>query len=117
MNALLRKGARIAERLNAPWYAVYIQSPHEAPERVPAAVQRQTANTLDYAHQLGAVPLTYKGADVVGTIAAFVKEYGITHILIGRTRRPWYRRWFGRSVLDRLLRAVPGVDVIVVGSA
>ncbi len=79
-------------------------------------MQRQTANTLALAHQLGAVPLTYKGADIVGTIAAFVKEYGITHVLMGRTRRPWYRRWFGQSVLDRLLRAVPNVDVIVVGS-
>jgi two-component system sensor histidine kinase KdpD len=116
MSALLRKGARLADRLNAPWYAVYIQPPGEAPERVPASVQRQTANTLALAHQLGAVPLTYKGADIVGTIAAFVKEYGITHVLMGRTRRPWYRRWFGQSVLDRLLRAVPNVDVIVVGS-
>ena len=25
--ALLRKTARIADRLNAPWYAVYIQTP------------------------------------------------------------------------------------------
>jgi two-component system sensor histidine kinase KdpD len=116
MSALLRKGARLADRLNAPWYAVYIQPPGESIERVPAVVQRQTANTLALAHQLGAVPLQYKGADVVGTIAAFVKEYSITHILIGRTRRPWYRRWFGQSVLDRLLRAVPNVDVIVVGS-
>ena len=60
------------------------------------------------------MPLTYKGGDVVGTIAAFVKEYGITHIVMGRTQRPWFRRWFGQSVLDRLLRTVPGVDVIVV---
>src|SRR5262245_52998971 len=26
--ALLRKGARLADRLNAPWYAVYIQTPN-----------------------------------------------------------------------------------------
>jgi two-component system sensor histidine kinase KdpD len=116
MSALLRKGARLADRLNAPWYAVYIQGPHESPERVPASVQRQASNALNLAHQLGAVPLNYKGADVVGTIAAFVKEYGITHVLMGRTRRPWYRLWFGQSVLDRLLRAVPNVDVIVVGN-
>src|SRR5438094_5023734 len=39
--ALLRKGARVADRLNAPWYAVYIQTPGEEPERVSAALQRQ----------------------------------------------------------------------------
>ena len=114
--SLLRKGARLADRLRAPWYAVYIQTPNEALDRVAASVQRQTANTLALAHQLGAVPMTFKGAEVVGTIAAFVKEYGITHILLGRTQRPWYRRWFGQSVLDRLLAAIRGVDVMVVDS-
>jgi two-component system sensor histidine kinase KdpD len=61
--------------------------------------------------------MTFKGPDVVSTIAAFVKEYQITQLVLGRTRRPWYRRWFGQSVLDRLLRHVPGVDVLVVDGA
>jgi two-component system sensor histidine kinase KdpD len=111
---LLRKTARLASRLNASWYAVYIQTPDESLERVDAATQRQVGNNQALAQQLGGVPLTYKGADVVSTIAAFAKEYGITHIVLGRSHRPWYRRWFGRSVLDRLLRVVDRVDVIVV---
>ena len=61
--------------------------------------------------------MTFKGSDVVSTIAAFVSEYGITHIVMGRSQRPWYRRWFGQSVLDRLLRAVPDIDVLVVASS
>jgi two-component system sensor histidine kinase KdpD len=112
--ALLRKGARLADRLYAPWYAVYIQTPREDVERIDAASQRQLGNAQTLAHQLGGVPSTFKGNDVVDAIAAFVKEYGITHIVLGRTQQPWYRRWFSRSILDRLLRAVPGVDVIVV---
>jgi two-component system sensor histidine kinase KdpD len=115
--ALLRKGSRLADRLNAPWYAVYIQTPGDDLEHIDAAVQRQIGNTLELVHHLGGTPMTFKGGDVVSTIAAFVREYGITHIVMGRTQRPWYRRWFGQSVLDRLLRAVRGVDVIVVDSA
>jgi two-component system sensor histidine kinase KdpD len=115
--ALLRKGARLADRLGAPWYAVYIQTPREDVSRIDAAVQRQVGNTLALAHQLGAVPMPFKGSDVVSTIAAFVQEYGITHIVMGRTQRPWFRRWFGQSVLDRLLQRVRGVDVIVVDNA
>ena len=111
--ALLRKAARLAGRLNAPWYAVYIQTPGEEPQRIEAAVQRQVANNLALAQQLGGVTMTFKGSDVVSTIAAFVKEYAVTLILLGRTQRPWYSRWFGQSVLDRLLRALPGVDVLV----
>ena len=112
--ALLRKAARIADRLHAPWYAVYIQTPHEALENVDAATHRQISNSLELARQLGGTSLEFKGADLVSTIAAFVQEYGITHVMLGRTRQPLYRRWFGRSVLDRLLQTIPGVDVIVV---
>ena len=111
--ALMRKAARIASRINAPWYAVYIQTPGEDPAHIEASAQRQVANNLELAHQLGGVPMTFKGADVVSTIAAFVKEYAITLILLGRTQRPWYSRWFGQSVLDRLLRSVRGVDVLI----
>jgi two-component system sensor histidine kinase KdpD len=114
--ALLRKGARLASRFNAPWYAVYIQTPREELVRVDAATQRQIHNALGLAHQLGGVPMPFKGSDVVSTIAAFVKEYAITHIVMGRSQRPWYRRWFGQSVLDQLLRAVRHVDVIVAES-
>jgi two-component system, OmpR family, sensor histidine kinase KdpD len=113
-HVLLRKGARLADRMHAPWYAVYIKTPREDLVRVDAATQRRIADTLALAHQLGAVPLSYAGEDFADAVAAFVREYGITYIVLGRSQRPWYRRWFGQSPLDRLLRAVRGVDVIVV---
>jgi two-component system sensor histidine kinase KdpD len=115
--ALLRKAARLADRLGAPWYAVYVETPREAPEHVDAATQRHIGNNLDLARQLGGTSLAFKGADLISTIAAFAKEYGITHVLLGRTRQPWYRRWFGRSVVDRLVQTVPGVDVVVVDNS
>jgi len=115
--ALLRKAARIADRLGAPWYAVYVQTPREAPENIDAATQREVGNTLDLARQLGGTSLAFKGVDLISTIAAFVKEYGITHVVLGRTRQPLYRRWFGRTVLDRLVQTVPGVDLIVVDNS
>lgn len=112
---LLRKGARIADRLSAPWYAVYIQTPQEDLIRIEASVQRQISNTLELVQQLGGTPMTFKGNDIVATIVAFAREYGITHIVLGRTRQPWYRRWISRSVLDRLLQELPGIDVLVAG--
>jgi two-component system sensor histidine kinase KdpD len=111
---LLRKAARLADRLGAPWYAVYIQTPSERIEKVDAATQRRLADTLTLARQLGGVPFEFKGKDLPSAVAEFVREYGVTHIVFGRSHRPWYRTLFGPSLLDRLLAAVPDVDVLVV---
>jgi two-component system sensor histidine kinase KdpD len=111
---LLRKAARLADRFDAPWYAIYVQTPDETVHRTDAATQRQLTNTLTLAQQLGGMPLEFKGEDVANTVAAFVQEYGVSHLVLGRTQRPWYKRWFGRSTLDQVLRAIRNVDVIVV---
>jgi two-component system sensor histidine kinase KdpD len=111
---LLRRAARLADRFNAPWYAVYIQTPTEDVHLIDSATQRQISNTLTLTTQMGGTPFQLKGPDVVGTIATYVREYGITHIVLGRTQRPWYRRWLGPSILERLLVAIPDVDVLIV---
>ncbi len=112
---LLRKAARLADRMHAPWYAVYVRTPAEGVDRIDAATQRKIADTQQLAHQLGAVPMTYgTGKDFPSAVADFVREYGITHIVLGRSQRPWYWGWFGPSNLDRLLRTIRGVDVLIV---
>ena len=114
---LMRKGARLADRLGAPWYAVYVQTPGESTEKIDAATERRLADSLTLAQQLDGIPMRFKGADLSSAVAGFVREYGITHVVMGRPRRPWYRRLFGPSLFDRLLRAVPGVDVVVVDTS
>lgn len=113
---LLRAAGRLADRFNAPWYAVYIRTPGERMENVEAATQREINNALALAQQLGGIPWTFEGATFDKAVAEFVREYSITHVLVGRSKRPWFRRWFGQSPLDQLLRAAPEVDVIVVGN-
>lgn len=112
--ALLRKAARLADRFNAPWYAVYIQTPAEDLTRIDAATQRAVGKNLELAQQLGGIPMTFRGRDVASTIAAFAKEYGIKAIVIGKSRQPWYRRIFAPSILDQLLLAIEGIDVLIV---
>jgi two-component system sensor histidine kinase KdpD len=114
---LMRKGARLADRLGAPWYAVYVQTPGERTERIDAATERRLADSLTLAQQLDGIPMRFKGADLPAAVGEFVREYGITHVVIGRSRRPWYLRLFGPSLLDRLIRSVPGVDVVVVDTS
>jgi hypothetical protein len=35
-------------------------------------------------------------------------------IVIGKTRQPWYRRFWVSSILDRLLARSEGLDVMIV---
>ena len=112
--ALLRKASRLADRLNAPWYAVYIQTPAEDLTRTDAATHRILGKNLELAQQLGGIPMTFRGRDVASTILAFAREYGIKVIVMGKSHRPWHRRLWGGSVLERLLRETDGMDVMIV---
>ena len=112
--ALLRKAARLADRLNVPWYAVYIQTPAEDLTRTDAATQRILGKNLELAQQLGGIPMTFRGKDIVSTVVAFAREYGIKVIVMGKSHRPWHRRLLGGSILERLLRESEDSDVMIV---
>ena len=111
--ALLRKTARLADRLNAPWYAVYIQIPAEDVTRIDATTQRLIGNHLELAQQLGGIPMTFRGADVASTILAFAREYAIKILVVGKSRQPWYKRLWGSSILERLERNSEGIDILI----
>ena len=113
-SALLRKTARIADRLNAPWYAVYVQTPAEELTRIDAATQRFLSKNLELAQQLGGIPMTFRGPDVATTMWAFAQEYAIKVIVMGKSRQPWHRRITRNSILDRIMRISHDVDIMIV---
>ena len=112
--ALLRKTARIADRLNAPWYAVYIQTPAEAMTKVDAGTQRILGKNLELAQQLGGIPMTFKGPDIVQTIVSFAREYDIRIVVMGKSLRPWFKRILRVSLFERILRDSTNLDVLIV---
>ncbi len=112
--ALLRKAARLADRLNVPWYAVYIQTPAEDLSRIDAATQRILSKNLELAQQLGGIPMTFRGPNIVQTVKAFAREYEIKVIVMGKSNRSWYRRIFGGSIIEGLVRDSRGLDIIIV---
>jgi len=112
--ALLRKAARLADRLNAPWYAVYIQTPAEDLTRTDAAMHRLLGKNLELAQQLGGIPMTFRGKDVASTVVAFAREYEIKVVVMGKSHRPWHRRLLGGSIIERLLRESDGLDIMIV---
>ncbi|MGZ3470630.1 MAG: universal stress protein [Isosphaeraceae bacterium] len=112
-SALLRKTARVADRLNAPWYAVYVQTPSEDLTRIDAATQRVLSKTLELAQQLGGIPMTFRGPDIASTMWAFAQEYAIKVIVIGKSRQPWYRRLTRSSILEGLMKITNDIDIYI----
>jgi two-component system sensor histidine kinase KdpD len=114
--ALLRYGSRLAGRLNRNWYAVYVQTPREAPTAIDARTQRSISETLTLANLLGAIVFPYKGEDIVDTILHFAKEYRVGHIVIGRPGPlPFWQRLLRRKTLvERLIVKAYGFTVVVV---
>jgi two-component system sensor histidine kinase KdpD len=110
---LLRKTARLAAQLNGNWYAVYVQTPEESAIKISAEDQRRVTDTLETAQKMGGLVILLKGEDVADALVAFAREYGITHIVVGRPgkKRPW--KVFKRSLHDVLLGELPDIDFII----
>jgi two-component system, OmpR family, sensor histidine kinase KdpD len=110
---LLRKTARLAAQLNAQWYAVYIRTPNESAVNIDAAVQRQIADTLEAAQKMGGLVISLKHENVAQALISFAKEYGITHIVLGRPGKKSFRL-FNRALHDELIRELREVDLVII---
>ena len=110
---LLRKTARLAAQLNAQWYAVYVRTPKESAVRIDAAAQRHVADILETAQKMGGLVISLKHENVATALIAFAREYGITHIVLGRPGRRKLLRWFEPTLYERILKELPEVDLVV----
>jgi two-component system sensor histidine kinase KdpD len=109
---LLRKTARLAAQLNAQWYAVYVRTPSESAVRIDAAAQRNVSDILETAQKMGGLVISLKHENVATALIAFAREYGITHIVLGRSAKRSLLR-FQPSLYERILRDLPEVDLII----
>jgi len=111
---LLRKTARLAAQLNAQWYAVYVRTPKESAIRIDAAAQRRVSDTLETAQKMGGLVISLKHENVAQALISFAREYGITHIVLGRPRsKPVWKFW-KPTLHEKILQELPDVDLIVV---
>jgi len=110
---LLRKTARLAAQLNAQWYAVYVRTPNESALKIDATIQRRVADTLEAAQKMGGLVISLKHENVAQALVSFAREYGITHVVLGRPRKRFFRV-FARPLHDELMFQLSGVDLVIV---
>ena len=112
--ALLRKGSRMAGRLNTDWFVLYVETPGEAPDRIDAEAQRHLLANIERARELGAEFVRQKSVDPVAAIIDFARSHGVGDILIGQSHQPWWRHLLRRSVPMRLMREAQGFDLHII---
>ncbi len=111
---VVRTGARIAGRLGARWYAVYVETPSELPERIQAADREQLQRNLSLAESLGATVVRVKADRPADGLIAFAQREGITHVIFGQSARTRLEILFKGSTLNRFLEEVKDAAVQVV---
>jgi two-component system sensor histidine kinase KdpD len=111
---LLRRGTRVAGRLNTDWFVVYVETPEEAPDRIDAEAQRHLLENIERARALGAEVVRLRAADPVPALIDFARSHSVGLMLIGRSHQKGWRRLLGRTPDIRLVREAPDLDVQVV---
>ena len=111
--ALLRKAARLAAQLNATWYAVYVRTDAEAPTKIPAGLQRRVNETLEIAQKMGGIVIVLKNQKVADALVAFAREYGITHLILGRPGRRSVLNFFKKNLHEQVIQSLAKTDIVI----
>jgi two-component system, OmpR family, sensor histidine kinase KdpD len=112
--ALLRRGSRMAGRLNTDWYVVYVETPQEAPDRIDSEAQRHLHGNIEKARELGAEVVRLKSDDPAAALLEFARSHRVSDVIVGRTERPRWRRLLKRSVVERLVDESADLDLHIV---
>jgi len=111
---VIRIGARIAGRLGARWYAVYVETPREAPGKITPADRDALQRNIALSESLGATMVRVKADRAADGLIEFAKREGITHVIFGQTARSRWEILLKGSTLNRFLEEVRDAAIQVV---
>lgn len=110
---VVRAAKRLADRLQAPWIALHIES--SAAALWSDNDRQQLHRNLKLAESLGAEIVQASGDDVSQALVAYASSRNVTKIVVGKTGDTKSRWWSNvPSLVDRLLRDSGNMDVVVV---
>ena len=107
---VFRRAALLADRLRAPLLVLVASS--TAGERTAESIDEIVAD----ATEAGAEIVRGAGDDPAAEIARVARERAVTHVVLAQPRRGRLARLVGDSLLERLVRIAPELEVSLVGS-
>ncbi len=109
---LVRHAKRVADRLAAPWTAVYLET--ERSRHLSEAQRDAVAQTLRLAERLGADTLTLPGGNIADELLRIAREQNVTQIVTGKSRRSKWFEWLHGSVVRELLDKAGNITIQVI---
>jgi len=109
---LVRAGKRTADRLDAEWLVVFVETPDLL--RLSEHERNRRIAILRLAESLGAEAITLGGSSAAAELLEYARTRNVTRILVGTSHRPRWRRLFRPSTTDTLVDASRDIDVMVI---
>lgn len=107
---LIARAARMARRLDAEFFAVYVDTGKSSNEESRKSLEA----TLQFAESLGAKIVRLTGSSVADAVAQFVRERHITQVIFGRSAVKGWKKYLYLSPTHRFLRESPEVDIHII---
>lgn len=109
--SLIRWTRRAAAALNAPWIAVYVETPQDLDEEAKARITKN----LTLARQLGGEVIVRSGADVAETILQAARQNNVSQICVGKPSGNFFWESLrGGSLIQRLIDRSGDIDIHMV---
>jgi two-component system sensor histidine kinase KdpD len=108
---LIRFTHRMAQDLDADWFAVYVESRQQL--EINATARVQLDKNIQLAEELGANVVLLQGVNVANEILGFAKEHKVTLIIAGPSKRTFFDRLFKGTVLNKLITGSGNINVLI----
>lgn len=108
---LIRAARKLAFELDAPWYAVYVDTGIKLNDQD----QLRLSAHLNLASELGALTITTHDLDIVAGLNRIAKQKGVTRIIVGRppANRNRFLNLCSQNIIERIENENKDIDIIV----
>lgn len=111
---LVRRGYRIAKRLQGDFDVVHVRIPGTSLSRREEAILEEA---YDLARNLGGKVVELEGDSVAEEIVQYVNRTRTTSIIMGQSARSRLQEIFRGSTINRIMRETKSIDIIVVAGS
>lgn len=111
---LIRRGFRLARRMNGRFWAVYVRVPGIA---LSAKEEQALKELFLLALDLGGEVEELTGSDPAAEMIAFAKEHQVTLVVMGQSARSRIDEVLRGSIVNRIMRETRNIDIAVVSDS